>query len=144
MTKLTLVSAKAFVTTSKRSPGKGKDASKGPNPYSPSPKKAADEKKNTHNIKPLVNTNGTPYGWAFENFYNAKDFVKDLSNRNDALIYFGGVEFKSFTNLTTRWVKSSLVGVNLWVMHIDESKVGTDGIFPWKLTLHMQTKLLEP
>jgi hypothetical protein len=97
MTKSTLVAAKAAVISSNRSPGKGKDASKGPNPYSPSPRKAANEKKIFHNIKPLVNTNGTPYGWAFENFYNVKDFVKDLSNRNDALIYFGGVEFKSFT-----------------------------------------------
>ena len=78
----------------------------------------------------MINANGTPYGWAFENFYNAKDFVKDLSNRNEALIYFGREEFKSFTNLSTRWVKSSTVGENLWVMHIDESKVGSDGSFP--------------
>ena len=141
MTKSTLVAAKAAVTTSKRSPGKGKDASKGPNPYSPSPRKAADEKKNSHNINPLVNTNGTPYGWAFENFYNAKDFVKDLSNRNDAFIYFGGVEFKSFTNLTTRWIKSLLVGVNLWVMHIDESKVGTDGSFPMEAHIAYANKI---
>ncbi len=39
MTKSTLVAGKADVTTSKWSPGKGKDASKGPNPYSPSPRK---------------------------------------------------------------------------------------------------------
>ncbi len=52
----------------------------------------------SHNIIPLVNNDGTPYGWAFENFYNAKDFVKDLSNRNNALIFFGGLEFKSFSN----------------------------------------------
>ena len=130
MTKSTLVAGKAAVSTSKRSPGKGKDASKGLNPYSPSPRKAAEDKKNSHNIKPLINANGTPYGWAFENFYNAKDFVKDLSNRNEALIYFGREEFKSFTNLSTRWVKSSTVGENLWVMHIDESKVGSDGSFP--------------
>jgi hypothetical protein len=28
---------------------------------------------------------------------NAKDFVKDLSNRNDALIFLGGLEFKAFS-----------------------------------------------
>ncbi len=44
MTKSTLVAGKAAVTTSKWSPGKGKDA-KGPNPYSPIPRKPADEKK---------------------------------------------------------------------------------------------------
>ncbi len=54
------------------------------------------EKKKSHNIISLVDNDGTPYGWAFENFYNAKDFVKDLSNRNDALIFLGGLEFKSF------------------------------------------------
>ncbi len=62
-------------------------------------------KEKFRNIIPLVDNDGTPYGWAFENFYNGKDFVKDLSNRNDALIFLGGMEFKSFFNLTTRWVK---------------------------------------
>jgi hypothetical protein len=48
-----------------------------PNPYSLSPKKNAKDKKNSHNIIPLVDNDGTTYGWAFEFFY-AKDFVKDL------------------------------------------------------------------
>jgi hypothetical protein len=116
--------------TSKTSPVKVMTPTKSPNPYSSSPKKMADEKKNSHNIILLVDNDSTPYGWAFENFYNAKDFVKDLSNRNDALIFHGGLEFKSFSNLTTRWVKSLLVGGNLWVIHIDVSKDGTTGSFP--------------
>jgi hypothetical protein len=37
-----------------------------PNPYSSSPKKNAEEKKNSHNIIPLVDNDGTPYGWAFK------------------------------------------------------------------------------
>jgi hypothetical protein len=135
------VAAKAAVTTTKWSPGKGQNESKGPHADSPSSKKIADGKKTSHNIKPLVNTYGTPYGWAFENFYNAKDFVKDLSNRNDAVIYFGGAEFKPYTNLTTRWVKSSLVGVNLWVIHIDESKVETDGSFPMEAHIAYANKI---
>jgi len=45
MTKSTLVAGKAAVTSSKRSPGKGKDASKGPNPYSPSPKRPPMKRK---------------------------------------------------------------------------------------------------
>ena len=141
MTKSTTNAAKPTVTTSKRSPGKGKDAFKGSNPYSPISKKVPDEQKNSHNIKYLINTDGTPYGWSFENFYNGKELVKDLSNRNDAFIYFGGVEFKSFTNLTTRWIKSSLVGVNLWVMHINESKVGTDGSFPLEAHIAYANKI---
>ncbi len=101
-----------------------------PNPYSLSPKKNAEEKKNSHNIIPLADNDGTPYGWAFEKKINAKDFVKDLSNRNNALIFLGGLEFKAFSNLTMRWVKSLLVGGCLWVIRIDMSKDGTTGSFP--------------
>ena len=123
------IAAKPAVS-SKKSPVKVMAPPKSPNPYSSSPKKTADEKKNSHNIIPLVDNNGTLYGWAFENFYNAKDFVKDLSNRHDALIFLGGYEFKSFSNLSTRWIKSSLVGGNLWVIHINTSMDGSIGSFP--------------
>ncbi len=75
----------------KTSPVKATTSTRIPNPYSLSPKKNAEEKKNSHNIIPLVDNNGTPYSWAFEIFFNAKDFVKDLSNRNDALIFLGGL-----------------------------------------------------
>ena len=90
-----------------------------------------------------MDNDGTPYGWAFENFYNVKDFVKDLSNRNAALIFLGELEFKSFSNLTTRWVKSSLIGGCLWVIHIDKQWMELLVAFPWRLTLLMQKKLLE-
>jgi hypothetical protein len=63
------------------------------------------------------------------NFFNAKDFFKDLSNKNNALIFLGGLEFKAFSNLTTRWVKSLLVGGCLWVICIDMSKDGMTGSF---------------
>ncbi len=83
----------------------------------------------------------TPYGWAFENFYNAKDFVKDLSNRNDGLIFLGNLEFKSFSNLTTRWVKSSLVGGCLWVIHINTTMDGTSGCFPMEAHIAYANKI---
>jgi hypothetical protein len=92
-------------TALKTSPVKATTPTRIPNPYSLSPKKNAEEKKNSHNIIPLVDNNGTPYGWAFEFFFNAKDFVKGLSNRNNVLIFLGGLEFKAFSNLTMRWVK---------------------------------------
>ena len=126
---------------SRTSPIKVTTPPKSPNPYNCSPKKKADEKKKSHNIIPLVDNDGTPYGWAFENFYNAKDFVKDLSNRNDALIFLGGLEFKSFSNLTTRWVKSSLVGGCLWVIHIDKTMDGTSGCFPMEAHIAYAKKI---
>jgi hypothetical protein len=134
------VAAKA-AAFSKKSPIKITTPPKGPNPYNTSPKKKADEKKKSHNIIPLVDNDGTPYGWAFENFYNAKDFVKDLSNRNDALIFLGGLEFKSFSNLTTRWVKSSMVGGCLWVIHIDTTMDGTSGCFPMEAHIAYANKI---
>ncbi len=96
-------------TALKTSPVKATTPTRIPNPYSLLPKKNAEGKKNSHNIIPLVDNDGTPYGWAFENIFNAKDFVKELSNRNNALIFLGGLECKAFSNLTTRWVKSLLV-----------------------------------
>jgi hypothetical protein len=126
---------------SKKSPIKVTTPPKSPNPYNTSPKKNADEKKKSHNIIPLVDNDDTPYGWAFENFYNAKDFVKDLSNRNAALIFLGGLEFKSFSNLTTRWVKSSLVGGCLWVIHIDKTMDGTSGCFPMEAHIAYAKKI---
>ncbi len=117
-------------TASKMSPVKATTPTRIPNPYSLSPKKNAEEKKNSHKIIPLVENDGTPYSWAFDFFFNAKDFVKDLSNRNNALIFLGGLEFKAFSNLTTRWVKSLLVGGCLWIICINTSKDGTTGSFP--------------
>ncbi len=114
----------------KTSPVKATMPTRIPNPYSLSPKKNAEEKKNSHIIIPLVDNDGTPYGWAFEKKINAKDFVKDLSNRNDVLILLGGLEFKAFSDLTMRWVKSLLVGGCLWVICIDMSKEGMTGSFP--------------
>jgi hypothetical protein len=55
-------------TALKMSPVKATTPTRIPNPYSSSPKKNAEEKKNSHNIIPLVDNDGTPYGWAFE-FY---------------------------------------------------------------------------
>jgi hypothetical protein len=52
----------------KTSPVKATTPTRIPKPYSLSPKKNAKETKNSHNIIPLVDYDGTPYGWAFENF----------------------------------------------------------------------------
>ncbi len=60
----------------KRSPVKATTPTRIPNPYSLSPKKNAEEKKNSHNIIPLVDNDGTPYAWAFENFLMPRIFSK--------------------------------------------------------------------
>jgi hypothetical protein len=52
----------------------------------------------------------TLFSWAFDKFYDAKDFVKHLSNRDGEVTIFGGIEFKPFSNLTTKWVKCSMLG----------------------------------
>jgi hypothetical protein len=93
----------ASATASKTPPNK---ASMPVKSYSTSPKKGVEE-KNWINITYLDNT---PFGWAFDNFYDAKDFVKHLSNRDGKLTIFGGIEFKPFSNLTTKWFESSMLG----------------------------------
>jgi hypothetical protein len=57
-----------FTTLLKTSPVKATMPTRIPNPYSSSPKKNAKEKKISHNIIPLVDNDGTSYGWAFDFF----------------------------------------------------------------------------
>ncbi len=65
-----------FATALKTSPVKATTPTRIPNPYSSSPKKNAEEKKNSHNIIPLVDNDGTPYGWAFEKKLMPRIFSK--------------------------------------------------------------------
>ena len=52
----------------------------------------------------------TPWGYAFDNFYNARNIIKALSNKAGETTAIGNVEFKPFDNLTTKWIKSSEMG----------------------------------
>jgi hypothetical protein len=63
-----------------------------------------------HKIIKVTYPDKTLYGWAFDNFYDSKDFVNHLSNRDGKVIIFGGIEFKPFSNLTTKWVKNLILG----------------------------------
>ncbi len=72
--------------------------------YSTSPKKRIKEKKLGHKIINVTYSDKTLFGWAFDNFYDSKDFAKYLSNRDGKVTIFGGIEFKPFSNLTTKWV----------------------------------------
>jgi hypothetical protein len=124
------VKAKATGNAKMSPPAKPTTPLRGHNPYQNSPTKGANDNKKNHNIIILMDDDDTPYGWAFENFYIAKEFVKHLSNKNDAMTFLGGLEFKSFSNLTTMWLKTSSLGENMWVIHIDTTLDGTIGCFP--------------
>ena len=71
---------------------------------SPSPTKK-DGQRNKPKIVNLMHPNGTCYGWAFYNFYAAKEELKSLSYRLGMITVIGGIEFKPFSNLTTKWLK---------------------------------------
>ncbi len=70
-----------------------------------SPKKGVEEKKLGHKIINVTYPDNTLFSWAFDNIYDAKDFIKHLSNRDGEVTIFGGIEFKLFFNLTTNLVK---------------------------------------
>jgi hypothetical protein len=75
--------------------------------------------KKTTQVFNLLHPDGkAPYGLAFENFYDVKEKFKNLSNRNSKGSVIQTEEFKSFSNLTTKWVPYSDLGQNLWVISI--------------------------
>jgi hypothetical protein len=99
--------------------------------YSPSPKKEKEGKKS--DIKKIVivsNPDATPFGWAVHGFYNAKEFLKLLSNRNGKTTHFGGEVYRPFSNLTTKWVPTSVFSNLIWVIRIDKDLDGTENCFP--------------
>jgi hypothetical protein len=99
--------------------------------YSPSPKKEKEGKK--ANVKKIVivsNPDATPFGWAFHGFYDSKEFLKSLSNRNDKTTHFGGKVYMPFSNLTTKWVPTSVFSNLIWVIHIDKDLDETENCFP--------------
>ena len=89
-----------------------------------------EKKQRVHNIIPLHYPDKTPYGWAFEHFYDAKEFLKDLCNRRNETTCLGDEEFKPFSNLTVHWVKHSALGDNLWIIHINAQANDDKNAFP--------------
>jgi hypothetical protein len=79
-----------------------------------------------------------PYGWAFNNFYDAREHIKALGKKTRDTTSIGGEEFKPFDNLTTRWIKTSKLGQLLWVICIDNDGEKNPH---WKLKKSMQIKL---
>ena len=103
--------------------------------YSPSPTQKKKDERNKPKIVNLMHPNGTCYGWAFHNFYAAKEELKSLSNRLGTITVIGGVEFRPFSNLTTKWLKEAEFSGYIWVIRIDLELDGEEHCFP--LTAHV-------
>jgi hypothetical protein len=69
------------------------------------PKERSQRKKLGNKIINVIHPDNTPFGWAFDNFYDDKDFVKYLSNRDGEVTIFGGIELKLFSNLKQSGLK---------------------------------------
>jgi hypothetical protein len=103
-----------------------------PSPKYPSPKKEGE--RNKPKIVNLMYPDGTCCGWAFHNFYDAKEELKSLPNRDGMVTCIGGIEFRPFSNLTTKWLKEAEFSRWIWVIRIDADLDGTEHCFP--LTAH--------
>ena len=98
--------------------------------YSPSPAQKKKDERNKPKIVNLMHPNGTCYGWAFHNFYAAKEELKSLSNRLGMITVIGGEELKPFSNLTTKWLKEAEFSNYIWVIRIDLDLDGAYNCFP--------------
>ena len=99
---------------------------------SPSPAQKKKDERNKPKIVNLIHPSGTCYGWAFYNFYDAKEELKSLSNRLGMITVIGGEELKPFSNLTTKWLKEAEFSNYIWVIRIDLDLDGAYNCFPLK------------
>jgi len=94
---------------------------------------SAQKKKNERNrpkIVNLIHPNGTCYGWAFYNFYAAKEELKRLSNKLGMITVIGTYDFKPFCNLTTKWLEEVELCDLIWFIHIDLELDEDENCFP--------------
>ena len=122
-------------TPIKDSPPKAKEMPK--NPYVPSPRNRnnGDKVKEIHKILILEKSDGTPFGWAFIGFYDVKEWLKSLCNRDGSLTSLGDETFQPFTNLSIRWILNSELADKIWVIYIDTNNGEINGSFP--VTAHV-------
>ena len=99
---------------------------------SPSPNQKKKDERNKPKIDNLMHPNGTCYGWAFHNFYDAKEELKRISNKLGAITIIGSEELKPFSNLTTKWLKEAEYSNYIWVIRIDLEQDGPGPCFPVK------------
>ncbi len=78
----------------------------------------------------LSKADGTPYGWAFLNFYHEREFIKRMCNRNGHITTLGGEDFETFTNLTATCIPRQNLANYIWFIQIDATKSGIEGGLP--------------
>jgi hypothetical protein len=136
-TKKTLPAKENEMPTKHSSP-QARDTPK--NPYVPSPKNSnngtpknrnnGDKANEIHKILILCKADGTPFGWAFIGFYDIKEWLKCLCNRDGSLTSLGTETFQPFTNLSIRWILNSELADKIWVVYIDTNNGEINGSFP--------------
>lgn len=99
---------------------------------SPKKKIKVTEKRNIPQIVTMFNKAHKPIGWIFEGFYDGREYLKQLSNKNGSVTVIGEIKFKAFSNLRTKWLPESMLGEHLWGIQI-ESHDGSndDGTTRW-------------
>ena len=87
---------------------------------------------NISQIVTLFNKAHQAIGWMFEGFYDGREYLKKLSNKNGSVTVIGEMEFKAFSNLKTKWIPECMLGDHLWGILI-ESHDGSDedGAMRW-------------
>jgi len=98
--------------------------------FSPSPTQKKKDERYKPKIVNLMHPSGTCYGQVFYNFYDAKEELKSLSNRLDMITVIGGIEFRPFSNLTTKWLKEAELRYFIWVIRIGLELDGDEHCFP--------------
>ena len=91
-------------------------------PISPKKKVKVDSKLSSTNIPHIVtlfNKVHKPIGWIFEGFFEGREYLKKLSNKNGSVTVVGETEFKPFSNLKTKWMPESMLGDHLWGIQIE-------------------------
>jgi len=78
---------------------------------------------------------GMPFGWAFIGFYDIKEWLKSMGNRDGSLTSLGDETVQPFTNLSIRWILNSELADNIWVIYIDINNGKINGSFP--VTAHV-------
>jgi len=122
-------------TPIKNSPPKAKEMPKNPYVQSPRNRINGDKVKEIHKILNLEKSDGTPFGWAFIGFYDVKEWLKSLCNRDGSLTSLGDETFQPFTNLSIRWILNSELADKIWVIYIDTTNGEINGSFP--VTAHV-------
>ena len=89
----------------------------------------------------LRKANGTPYGWAFLNFYHVRELIKRMYSHDGNITILGSADLKPFTNLTAKFIPRSNLTNYILVIHIDATKSGIKGSLPLRAHVPFANKI---